>query len=221
MSGRSDSARYLAGQRSRRRRAPGRQAPARRRARQSAAAAAAGLPHHQSSSPARPFAAHQRHRSPSSSSPTSIVRSAARSSPCCRSCCIGTGDGSGWSTRTCRSTLYTEARGVSEAARCAGDQGRFWEFHDKVYARAVRWFAGHLQRYAQEAGVDVARFESCRASRTHQGAVERDVQEGGELGINGTPAFFINGRFLSGVAADRRLPADDRSGNRRRHPPRR
>jgi len=94
--------------------------------------------------------------------------------------------------------LHPQARSVAEAARCAADQGRFWEFHDKVYAGGPDGSAATLQRYATEAGVDLSQFEACRASRKHQAGVQRDVQEGADLGITGTPGFFINGRFLSG-----------------------
>jgi protein-disulfide isomerase len=95
--------------------------------------------------------------------------------------------------------LHPQARGVAEAARCAADQGHFWEFHDKVYANAADGSDGTLQRFAQESGLDLARFASCRTSRRFQAEVEKDVQEGTALGISGTPGFFINGRFLSGA----------------------
>jgi protein-disulfide isomerase len=95
-------------------------------------------------------------------------------------------------------SLHPQARSVAEAARCAGDQGKFWEFHDHVYANAPDGSAETLQRYAKDSGVDVARFESCRASRTHQAQVQKDVQQGADLGLTGTPGFFINGRFLNG-----------------------
>jgi len=95
--------------------------------------------------------------------------------------------------------LHPQARSVAEAARCAADQGRFWEFHDKVYANPPDGSAVRLQDYASQVGLDGQRFEDCRSSRKHQRDVQRDVQEGADLGITGTPAFFINGRFLSGA----------------------
>jgi protein-disulfide isomerase len=95
--------------------------------------------------------------------------------------------------------LHPQARATAEAARCAAEQGRFWEYHDKIYANAVDGSPAALQRFAQEAGLDAARFESCRASRKYQTGVQKDVQEGTLLGISGTPGFFINGRFVSGA----------------------
>jgi len=95
--------------------------------------------------------------------------------------------------------LHPQARGVAEAARCAADEGRFWEFHDKVYANPPDGSAGRLQEYASQVGLDAQRFEACRSSRKYERDVQQDVQEGADLGITGTPAFFINGRFLSGA----------------------
>jgi protein-disulfide isomerase len=55
-----------------------------------------------------------------------------------------------------------------------------------------------LKRYAQQLGLDAAKFESCLSSETHKAAVQKDLDEGRKLGITGTPAFFINGRPLAG-----------------------
>jgi protein-disulfide isomerase len=95
-------------------------------------------------------------------------------------------------------SLHPQGRAAAEASRCAAEQGRFWEFHDQVYGNPVDGSPATLQRFAQQAGLDVARFEACRSARKYQQAVQNDVQEGTLLGITGTPGFFINGRFLSG-----------------------
>jgi protein-disulfide isomerase len=95
--------------------------------------------------------------------------------------------------------LHPQARAAAEAARCAGEQGKFWEFHDKVYAGDPDATAPTMQLYAQQVGLDAAKFEACRSSRKYQAPVQADAAEGGRLGITGTPAFFINGRFLSGA----------------------
>lgn len=96
-------------------------------------------------------------------------------------------------------SLHPQARAAAEAARCAGEQKRFWEFHDKIYAGASDASPGTMQAYAEQTGLDATRFESCRTSRKYQAPVQSDVAEGTKLGINGTPGFFINGRFLSGA----------------------
>jgi len=96
-------------------------------------------------------------------------------------------------------SLHPGARAASEAARCAGEQGKFWEFHGKLYAGAADSSAPTLQGYAQSVGLEAAQFEACRSTRKYQAPVQADVAEGTKLGVNGTPGFFINGRFLSGA----------------------
>jgi protein-disulfide isomerase len=96
-------------------------------------------------------------------------------------------------------SLHPQARAASEAARCAGEQGKFWEFHDKIYAGGSESSAATMTQYAKEVAVgDMAKFEACVTSRKYQTVVQRDVAEGIKLGLTGTPGFFINGRLLSG-----------------------
>jgi predicted DsbA family dithiol-disulfide isomerase len=56
-----------------------------------------------------------------------------------------------------------------------------------------------LKAYAQDIGLDVSAFEQCVNSGTYQATVQRDVEEGSRVGVTGTPAFFINGRLVSGA----------------------
>jgi protein-disulfide isomerase len=96
-------------------------------------------------------------------------------------------------------SLHPQARAAAEAARCAGEQDKFWPFHDKVYAGPSDGTQAQMTIYAKEVGLDIEKFEACRASRKYQAQVQKDVDEGAKLGVNGTPGFFINGRFLSGA----------------------
>lgn len=96
-------------------------------------------------------------------------------------------------------SLHPQARQAAEAARCAGDQGKFWPFHDQLFARGPDATPAALKAIATETGLDVAAFEQCTASGKHREGVQRDVQEAQRLGAEGTPAFLINGRFLSGA----------------------
>ena len=96
-------------------------------------------------------------------------------------------------------SLHPQARAASEAARCAGEQGKFWEFHDKIYAGEPDATPPTLQLYAQQVGLDATKFEGCRSTRKYQAPVQADIAQGTKLGVNGTPGFFINGRFLSGA----------------------
>lgn len=96
-------------------------------------------------------------------------------------------------------SLHPLARGASEAARCANDQGKFWEYHDAVFAHFPQASPENLKEYAAQIGLDVKKFDVCISSGVHKAAVQRDVDEGSRLGVSGTPAFFINGRLLQGA----------------------
>jgi protein-disulfide isomerase len=96
-------------------------------------------------------------------------------------------------------SIHPKARVAAEAARCAHDQGKFWEYHDVIFAQSPQLANEDLRRYAGEVGLDVAKFDSCLSAGTHKAAVQRDLDEGSRLGITGTPAFFVNGRALSGA----------------------
>lgn len=88
---------------------------------------------------------------------------------------------------------------AAEAGACADDQGRFWEMHDRMFAANGKLDVAELKAYATELGLDAPRFASCldegqRASRWQAGKALAE-----SYGISGTPAFFINGRFVSGA----------------------
>jgi protein-disulfide isomerase len=95
--------------------------------------------------------------------------------------------------------LHPGARKAHEAARCAHEQGKFWAYHDLLFDKAPRATADDLKTYAKQVGLDLAAFDTCVGSGKHVAAVKKDGEEGAQLGVNGTPAFFINGRPLSGA----------------------
>jgi protein-disulfide isomerase len=95
--------------------------------------------------------------------------------------------------------LHPGASKAHEAARCANEQGKFWPFHDKLFANATKTSPEELKTYAGEVGLDVAAFEKCYTSGNYTVAVQKDIDEGRNIGVNGTPGFFINGRLLSGA----------------------
>jgi protein-disulfide isomerase len=95
--------------------------------------------------------------------------------------------------------LHPQARRAAEAARCANDQGKFWEYHDLLFEQPPQATSESLQQHAAHIGLDIAVFDRCLSSRAHSDAVQRDIDEGTRLGITGTPAFFINGRRLVGA----------------------
>jgi protein-disulfide isomerase len=95
--------------------------------------------------------------------------------------------------------LHPGATRSHRAARCAGEQGKFWEYQDKLYEIPPKPTPEKLKGVAQELGLDVAAFEGCFASNKYDAAIEKDFDEGEALGVTGTPAFFINGRPLRGA----------------------
>ena len=94
--------------------------------------------------------------------------------------------------------FHASAMPASLAARCAERQGKFWEYHDKVFASADLSPA-KLKALAGEVGLDQAKFDTCLDQAEGRAAVEKDMEDGQGVGVNGTPAFFINGRMLSGA----------------------
>jgi len=95
--------------------------------------------------------------------------------------------------------LHPGARKAHEAARCASDQGKFWAYHDVLFANDSDSSPQRLKAYAQQVGLDGAKFDQCVQSGKAKDLVQKDIDEAGRLGVNGTPAFFINGELLSGA----------------------
>lgn len=94
---------------------------------------------------------------------------------------------------------HPQARRAAEAARCAGEQGRFWPFHDVLYRSDADASDAALKRFATETSLDLSAFESCVASGRYAAAVRADEEAGRALGVNSTPSFFVNGRAFNGA----------------------
>jgi protein-disulfide isomerase len=95
--------------------------------------------------------------------------------------------------------LHPQARNAAEASWCAQDQGKFWEYHDLLFANAPKAAQDDLKHYAEQSDLDLSKFDSCLLQNTHRDSIQRDIDEITKLGMSGTPAFFINGRPLSGA----------------------
>ena len=96
-------------------------------------------------------------------------------------------------------SLHPGASKAHEAARCAEEQGKFWAYHDKLFAGPANSSPELFNRLAKEVGLEPVAFETCLSSGKHQAAIKKDIDEGQRLGVTGTPAFFINGRLLTGA----------------------
>src|SRR5262249_41488822 len=79
------------------------------------------------------------------------------------------------------------------------EQGKFWAYHDALFANAPKTGTEQLKAYAQDVGLDLPAFEQCVSSGKYQTIVQQDIDEGTRAGVTGTPAFFINGRLVSGA----------------------
>ncbi len=81
----------------------------------------------------------------------------------------------------------------------AAKKGKFWEFHDKLFSEQKNLKLDAFKRHAREIGLDEAWFEKEFLDIDNRGVVDADAAEAKSLGVTGTPAFFINGRFLNGA----------------------
>jgi protein-disulfide isomerase len=94
--------------------------------------------------------------------------------------------------------FHKAARPAAEAAACANAQGKFWEYHDKIF-EAPALDDATFKKIAGEVGLDQAKFDSCLANKEQAAAVDKDIADASAVGVRGTPAFFINGRMISGA----------------------
>lgn len=94
---------------------------------------------------------------------------------------------------------HANARRAAEASTCAHEAGKFWPYHDLLFKNQHALAETDLIKYAREAGIDETSFRSCLESGRGTAAVDKDAAAGDAAGVNGTPAFFVNGRPLSGA----------------------
>lgn len=95
--------------------------------------------------------------------------------------------------------MHPNALGAAQAARCAGDQGKYWEFHDALFADQTKLDAAGLKATAEKMKLDTKKFGDCTAHGLHMDQVKASQQEGTTVGVDGTPTFIINGRMMSGA----------------------
>ncbi len=101
-------------------------------------------------------------------------------------------------------SIHPQAREASEAAECAGAQDKYWEMHDKLFAEQASWNGNTsatdvFKQFAADLELDADEFASCMDGDQFADEIAADQQDGADAGVTGTPAFFINGRFVSGA----------------------
>ncbi|MBT3985811.1 DsbA family protein [archaeon] len=96
-------------------------------------------------------------------------------------------------------SFHANAHIASEAAECAHEQDMFWEMHDMIFANQDALDSDSLKGYADELGLDTDDFNECLDSGEMSAEVDADFADGASYGVQGTPAFFINGELISGA----------------------
>jgi protein-disulfide isomerase len=94
-------------------------------------------------------------------------------------------------------SFHKNAQKAAEAAECAGEQGKYYEMHNKLFEAGVS--GGAFKQYAKDIGLDSTKFSECLDSGKMASEISKDVQDGIAAGIQGTPGFIINGQLISGA----------------------
>ncbi len=104
-------------------------------------------------------------------------------------------------------SFHPNAMPAAEAAECAGEQGKFWEFHDILFANQDSLGEDFYKKTAGDLGLNVTKFEDCRSSDRLLAKVQKDAQEGGAAGVSGTPGSFLIDANGNAQAIKGALPA--------------
>jgi len=96
-----------------------------------------------------------------------------------------------------------ESRWAAEASECANEQGRFWDYYDKLFEEQAGENVGayskeNLKRFAAELGLDTEQFNQCLDSGKYREKVRQETLEGRRAGVRGTPTIFVNGKLIEG-----------------------
>lgn len=97
--------------------------------------------------------------------------------------------------------LHPDTMSTANAAACAGEQGKFWQYYDLLFTNK-RFLADDLSFYADELGLNKENFSTCLQASTHQGEIDKDSMDAVNLGLQGTPTYFVNGIKTEGVLSE-------------------
>jgi len=95
--------------------------------------------------------------------------------------------------------FHQNAQKAAEASLCAADQGKFWELHDAMFGNQSELGVDQLKAKAASLGLNADKFNKCLDSGEKAAAIQDDIKAGSAAGVSGTPAMFINGRFINGA----------------------
>lgn len=99
---------------------------------------------------------------------------------------------------------------AARAARCAGEQGEYWAYHDHLFGQQPRWSAkanatDEFVDYAEAVGLDRKAFEGCLKSERYADVVTANLRLGEQLGVSGTPTLYIDGKLIRGLSGYEQL----------------
>jgi protein-disulfide isomerase len=118
-------------------------------------------------------------------------------------------------------SFHDRARPAAVAAKCAADQGKYWNMYTTLFDNQRNLSDNDLKTYADKIGLDKGKFDQCVANPALVTArIDKNFQSGVALGVSGTPAFFINGHRLSGAmpySEFKRVIEDELSGKHKKH----
>jgi protein-disulfide isomerase len=95
--------------------------------------------------------------------------------------------------------IHPQAFVAAQAGNCAREQGKFWEYHDKLFGNQQALQPANLKQYAADVGLDAMKFNQCLDSAKYEARVQDALGVGGRLGISSTPTVFVNGRMINGA----------------------
>lgn len=96
-------------------------------------------------------------------------------------------------------SIHANSQKAHEAARCAWEQSKFWEYHDVLFSNQRNLGVNDLIKYAKNIGLDETKFSNCFDSGKYTALIQKKVTEGNAVGVSGTPSFVINGRVVVGA----------------------
>jgi len=96
-------------------------------------------------------------------------------------------------------SIHQNAQKAAEAAECAGEQGKYWEMHNTLFEKGVSGGVNTFKTYSKDIGLDQGKFNTCLDSGKMTEEVRKDLRDGESYGVSGTPAFFVNGKIISGA----------------------
>jgi protein-disulfide isomerase len=97
--------------------------------------------------------------------------------------------------------FHPRSRPAAEASRCALAQGKYWQYHDLLFANQQHLEDGDLSKFAGQLGMDLRSFNECLTRKTYADDIRHDVEDGEKLGTTGTPEFFVNGIAVHGAVS--------------------